>query len=79
MKTAQSRLLAREDCLHISETYTTNLEGRMELSAGPLEASLTSNWLRLAARGRVFGKVRREIYQSSLSQVAAASGALIAR
>lgn len=79
MKTAQSRLLAREDCLYISETYTTNLEGRMELSAGPLEASLPSIWLRLAARGRVFGKVRREIYQSSLSQVAAASGALIAR
>lgn len=79
MKTTQSRPLAREGCLYILETYTTNLVGRMELSADPLEASLPSIWLRLAARGRVFGKVRREIYHSSLNQVAAASGALIAR
>lgn len=79
MKTSQSRLLARDGCLYISETYTTNLEGRTELSVGLLEACLPSIWLRLAARGRVFGKVRREIYHSSLSQVAAASGALIAR
>lgn len=49
----------------------------MELSADPLEASLPSIWLKLAAR--VFGEVGREIYHSSLSQVAAASGALIGR
>lgn len=79
MKTRQSRPLACEGCLYISETYTTNLAGRMELSVDPLEASLPSILLRLVRRERVFGKVRREIYHSSLSQVAAASGALIAR
>lgn len=58
------------------DTHTTNLAGRMELSVDLLEACLPSIWFSWGAM-RVFGKIVKEIYHSSLSQVAAASGSLI--
>lgn len=46
-KTTQSRPLAPRGVVYtFSETYTTNLDGRMELSADPLEASLPSIWFK---------------------------------